>query len=593
MYDNHPHFGRRFGLRIFFILLPQIYHKMKKLLTFIILVFYLVFVANANEHRSLDDMIITIDSLFDELHYNEAQPYIEAFEVMASNTNKLYYKVLLQYYQGSLCCVNSNFKEGFAKLNEAQNRVRALPDNDKKTALSIRIKLAMSACFLSCDMLSESLTQLQKGIEENESFGDDDLQIKLNNNLAALYSLMGKQDESTKIYKKMLQEPNLFTRGFFYCNYNIANNFTKSKEADSALFYLNRLQNDIETQQERLLVLKKYGDVYYLKGDTESAINYYEKVIYNIGKDTLTYISNYASVTQSYAEILHHVGREKEALRETENALKINKVSESISRKANLLHLKSDILLAIGRNQDALTSLQEMLVCQDSANKIQNMQEVNQLMVKQEILALEKEYKHREFVEQLKHSREKMKLFAVIIVLFGIVTIALLLWNRKRILLKNKHIQEESLKFELETRNRELASNVVSLMKKNEVFSEIIDKLDQIRENAIKDETKEALTKVKKEIEKTIDGSFWDEFELRFKNVHSDFYDRLIARYPNLTNNELRLCAFLKMNLSTKDIASITGQAPRSIDKARERLRTKLGISNDKSISLASFIQKI
>ena len=155
---------------------------MKKLLTLIILVFYLVFVANANEHRSLDDMIITIDSLFDELHYNEAQPYIEAFEVMASNTNKLYYKVLLQYYQGSLCCVNSNYKEGFAKLNDAQNRVRAMPDNDKKTALSIRIKLAMSACFISCDMLSESLTQLQKGIEENESFGDGDLQIKLNNN---------------------------------------------------------------------------------------------------------------------------------------------------------------------------------------------------------------------------------------------------------------------------------------------------------------------------------------------------------------------------------------------------------------------------
>jgi DNA-binding CsgD family transcriptional regulator len=214
-------------------------------------------------------------------------------------------------------------------------------------------------------------------------------------------------------------------------------------------------------------------------------------------------------------------------------------------------------------------------------------------MTKQEILSLEKEYKHREFVEQLKHSREKMGMFTIIIVLLGVVAIALLLWNRKRILLKNKQIQEESLKFELEARNRELASNVVSLMKKNEVFSEIINKLEQIKENAVKDETKEALAKVKKEIEKTIDGSFWDEFELRFKNVHSDFYDKLISQFPNLTSNELRLCAFLKMNLSTKDIASITGQNPRSIDKARERLRTKLGISNDKTVSLASFIQRI
>ena len=566
---------------------------MKRLLTIIIFGLNLILLANAQERNSMDGLKSTIDSLFNELKYNEAAPYIDAMGTLVSKANDKYYSVLWEYYEGSCLCVNSNFKDGFAKLNEAQNNVQKLPDSDKKTALDIRIKLALSGCFISCDMLSEALVQLQEGIEENERFGDENLQIKLDNNLAALYSLMGKRDESTTIYKKMLQEPKLFTRGYFYCNYNIANNFTNQNEADSALYYLEKLQNDMETKQERLLVMKKTGDVYYLKGNNEAAIDYYENVIHEIGDDTLAFISNYASVTQSYAELLHHVGREKEALAITENALKINEVSENISRKANLLHLKSDILSALGRNQDALASLQEMLVYQDSANRVQNLHEVNQLMVKQEILSMEKEYKHREFVEQLKHSREKMGMFTIIIVLLGIVAIALLLWNRKRILLKNKQIQEESLKFELETRNRELASNVVSLMKKNEVFSEIIGKLDQIKENAVKDETKEALTKVKKEIEKTIDGSFWDEFELRFKNVHSDFYDKLMAQYPNLTSNELRLCAFLKMNLSTKDIASITGQNPRSIDKARERLRTKLGISNDKSVSLASFIQKI
>ena len=549
---------------------------MKRRLVFIIFGLSMVYSANANDYKTLDKLTSTIDSLFNELKYNDAAPFINAMEVLAEKTNDKYYPVLLDYYKGSYLCVNSNYNEGFRRLNEARNNVKNLPNNDKKTALTIRIRLALSGCFISCDMLSEAMLQLQKGIEENESFGDNNLQIKLENNLAALYSLMGKQDEST-----------------IYCNYNIANNFINKGEADSALYYLNRIQDDIETKQERLLVTKKYGDVYALKGDMTVSIDYFEKVIQDIGDDTLAYISNYASTKQAYAEILHRVGREKDALRETENALQINERPGNISRKANLLHLKSNILSSLGRNEEALSSLQEMLVFQDSANKIQNLHEVNQLMTKQEILSLEKEYKHREFVEQLKHSREKMGMFTIIIVLLGVVAIALLLWNRKRILLKNKQIQEESLKFELEARNRELASNVVSLMKKNEVYSEIISKLEHIKENAVKDETKEALTKVKKEIEKTIDGSFWDEFELRFKNVHSDFYDKLISQFPNLTSNELRLCAFLKMNLSTKDIASITGQNPRSIDKARERLRTKLGISNDKTVSLASFIQKI
>lgn len=567
---------------------------MKKLLTIILLLgVCLISEAKSSDNQLFDYYVQVIDSLFNELKYNDATPYIEELNGLVAKTNDEYYKVLSNYYQGSLCCVNTNYKEGFAKLNEAQNEVTNLPKNDKQTALSIRIKLALSGCFISCNMLSEALLQLQNGIEENEAYGNADLQVKLDNNLAALYSLMGKLDESTEIYKKMLHEPALFSRGKFYCNYNIANNFISSMMPDSALFYLDQLQYEIETKQERLLAMKKTGDAYFLKDDLAACIGYYENVIHEIGDDTLVFANNYASTMQSYAEALHQSKREKEALEVTNKALQIKVIHENLVNKTQLLRLKSDILSSLGRTEEAYVCMNEMLVYQDSVNKIQNMEEVNDLIVKQEILSMEKEYQHLQFVAQLKHSKERMRLFSVIVVLMGMVAIAFLLWNRKRILLKNKQIQEDALKVELESRNRELASNVVSLMKKNEVYSEIIGKLDRIKENAVKEETKEALTKVAKEIEKTMEGSFWEEFEMRFKNVHSDFYDKLIAQYPNLTNNELRLCAFLKMNLSTKDIASITGQNPRSIDKARERLRVKLGISNDKSISLASFIQKI
>ena len=567
---------------------------MKKLLTIILLLgVCMVSEAKPSDNQLIDDKIYVIDSLFGELNYNEASPYIEELNNLVAKTNDKYYKVLSDYYLGSILCVNSNYKEGFAKLNEAQDKVSDLPKSDKQTALSIRIKLALSGCFISCNMLSEAMHQLQEGIEENADFGDANLQVRLDNNLSALYSLMGKLDESTAIYKKMLQEPELFSRGRFYCNYNIANNFISMRQPDSALYYLNVLSDEIETKQDRLLAMKKTGDAYFLKNDLVDCIGYYESVINEIGDDTLVFANNYASAIQSYAEALHYSNREREALKVTNKALKIKLINENLVNRTQLLRLKADILSSLGRSQEAFSCLNEMLVYQDSLNKIQNLEEVNDLIVKQEILAMEKEYQHLQFVAQLKHSKERMRLFTVIVVLTGLVAIVFLLWNRKRILLKNKQIQEDALKVELESRNRELASNVVSLMKKNEVYSEIVGKLDRIKENAVKDETKEALTKVAKEIEKTMEGSFWEEFEMRFKNVHSDFYDKLIAQYPNLTNNELRLCAFLKMNLSTKDIASVTGQNPRSIDKARERLRVKLGISNDKSISLATFIQRI
>ena len=76
----------------------------------------------------------------------------------------------------------------------------------------------------------------------------------------------------------------------------------------------------------------------------------------------------------------------------------------------------------------------------------------------------------------------------------------------------------------------------------------------------------------------------WKEFELRFQEVHEAFYNHLNQLHPDLTPNELRLCAFLKLNLSIKEVSSITFQSVESIKTARYRLRKKMCI--DREINL-------
>ena len=83
----------------------------------------------------------------------------------------------------------------------------------------------------------------------------------------------------------------------------------------------------------------------------------------------------------------------------------------------------------------------------------------------------------------------------------------------------------------------------------------------------------------------------WEEFELRFKEVHADFYNDLTRQYPDLTPNELRLCAFIKLGMSTKDITAITFQSDHSVVMARSRLKKKLGVSKDER--LATFLNSI
>ena len=83
----------------------------------------------------------------------------------------------------------------------------------------------------------------------------------------------------------------------------------------------------------------------------------------------------------------------------------------------------------------------------------------------------------------------------------------------------------------------------------------------------------------------------WREFETLFLEVNTSFYDKLNERFPTLTNNERKLCVFLKLNMSNKDIAQITFQSEEALKKARLRLRKKMGL--ERMDNLAGVIQNL
>ena len=178
----------------------------------------------------------------------------------------------------------------------------------------------------------------------------------------------------------------------------------------------------------------------------------------------------------------------------------------------------------------------------------------------------------------------------VLISFFAIIIILLL--ARQRIRRKNAIIVKKKFEGELEIKNKELTSNVMTLMRKNEILSEIADKLMEIRDEAVKDETKSAIKRIARELQKSTDREIWDEFEIRFNQVHNEFYDILIQQFPNLSPSEQRLCAFLRLNMTTKEISELTGQRTGTLEIARSRLRKKLNISNTK-VNLVTFLSQI
>jgi PAS domain S-box-containing protein len=135
----------------------------------------------------------------------------------------------------------------------------------------------------------------------------------------------------------------------------------------------------------------------------------------------------------------------------------------------------------------------------------------------------------------------------------------------------------------LESKKRELTSSALRLIHISEMNNNLISELDEISEHADK-KGKELIRNTISRFNVNSSENVWQEFETRFANVYESFYNKLNAQFPDLTPGEKKLCALLRLNLSSKDIAAITFQNSQSVDMSRYRLRKKMNLNPDENL---------
>ena len=146
----------------------------------------------------------------------------------------------------------------------------------------------------------------------------------------------------------------------------------------------------------------------------------------------------------------------------------------------------------------------------------------------------------------------------------------------KRKLMK---IRNEQLQNDIENKNREIAIATMSTVKRNEFLNKVIYELKELDPHPKID----ILTKM---INKNINGNEdWEFFEKAFNNADKDFLKNIKELHPSLTHNDLKLCAFLRLNLLSKEIAPLLNISTRSVEVKRYRLRKKLNLSRNQSIN--------
>jgi DNA-binding CsgD family transcriptional regulator len=140
-------------------------------------------------------------------------------------------------------------------------------------------------------------------------------------------------------------------------------------------------------------------------------------------------------------------------------------------------------------------------------------------------------------------------------------------------------IRNEKLQNDIENKNREIAIATMSTVKRNEFLNKIKNELKNLENQPKIDRL---IKLINKNLKKNED---WEFFEKAFNNADKDFLTKLKDLHPSLTHNDLRLCAFLRLNLLSKEIAPLLNISVRSVEVKRYRLRKKLNMNRDDSIS--------
>jgi DNA-binding NarL/FixJ family response regulator len=146
-------------------------------------------------------------------------------------------------------------------------------------------------------------------------------------------------------------------------------------------------------------------------------------------------------------------------------------------------------------------------------------------------------------------------------------------------------LQNEKLESELRHMNNELATSTMHLLNKNEFISSIKTNLSHIIKKSASEEVKKELLQINKNIEHNISADAdWEQFQFHFDRVHGDFSNRFKIAFPALSPQEMKLSAYLRMNLSSKEIAQLLNISVRGVEISRYRLRKKLNLDRTKNL---------
>ncbi|MBL7857135.1 MAG: tetratricopeptide repeat protein [Cyclobacteriaceae bacterium] len=510
-----------------------------------------------------------------------------------------------------------------AKIDSLLLKLEQAPQNEDR----IKITLALSSKLINADLF-KALEYSDEAIKLASRLHYDSLEMAAYLNQANIYLQLGNYPRALQLYQEVIQRAerksdnymlaaaqgnigivHYYRRDFenaleYYLRAlkyfstdslnvdrvkgirkaNLMNNtgivYEETKRYDEATrYYVAALDLAEKLKENELManVLNNFGTLYRDQGNADLALEYYERAM-AIRQN----INNKLGIARSS----HNLGTFYFEF------IKDNKKAEGYFQKAIALGTEMGAWQTVGSASNLLHQLyQQQGDYKRAYESLELSRQVNDSLFNAEStrkmaqLEMQFEFDRKQSL-QAAEQKEKELYYLMsgggLVLLLVIVTLLFFLQRSKtkRSQLEQSHLELEkvALKNDLVMKDKELATNIMYLLNKNELINSISEKLLEIKQQ-VNPESQSAVQKVVLDLQSNLQPELWQEFEFRFQQVHEKFYKTLNEKFPDLSPSDRRLCAFLKLDMSTKEISAITHQNAKSIDVARTRLRKKLNLT--------------
>lgn len=351
------------------------------------------------------------------------------------------------------------------------------------------------------------------------------------------------------------------------------------KRADSIFNKGFGIAVELDWSYMQKLILVNHGRSYEERNDYKSALQKAEDYIKIENKSRDNSISSLGPLSKGVA--LVNLNRASEAKVYLDKALDGAKQENLKRRLIPTYKNRAEANAKLDNYKEAFEDYKMYTVLKDSVFNKTKSQQIEELRTIYETEKKEQQIQNQKNEIELLATREKLNNFQLILLALALaltLIVAYAFYQRN----KNNKLAKEKVEAELEFKTKELTTHALHLAKKNEVLNDLKEKAKVLKADADADPGYQMLIQtINFDLQ---DDNNWENFSRYFEQVHKGFNSKAKKQFPNVTKNDLRLMALLKMNLTSKEIANVLNISSGGIKKARQRLRKKMKIDSNESL---------